>query len=119
MRLPASTMSIGRGSISGNSANRGQGISQALPAPQSAMEDIVLTRSSTHRLVLAAALACVGCAPQTSDSQTQGAENLDQTFKSADTDGSGTLSQQEVIRHFDTDSDGELSSDEWSTLVDL
>jgi hypothetical protein len=79
------------------------------------MEDIMLKGLSTHRLVLAAA----GCAPQTSNSHTQGAENLDQTFKSADTDGSGTLSQQEVIRHFDTDSDGELSSDEWSTLVDL
>jgi hypothetical protein len=84
------------------------------------MEDIMLKGLSTHRLVLAAALACVGCAPQTSDSQTQGAENLDQTFKSADSDGSGTLTDQEVNRYLNNKTevrDDEVFSDEWNKLM--
>ena len=75
----------------------------------------MLKRLSRRQFALVAALACVGCAAQnTTDAQGGGPS---QTFKSVDTDGNGTLSQQEVQRALDANGDGEVSNQEWNQLA--
>ena len=69
---------------------------------------------SRRQFALAAALACVGCAAQkTTDAHGGGPS---QTFKSVDTDGNGTLSQQEVYSWLDANGDDEVSDQEWNQI---
>ena len=70
----------------------------------------MLKRLLRPQFALAAALACVGCAAPTGG-------DSNQTFKSVDTDGNGTLSPQEVQSALDANSDGEISNQEWNQLA--
>lgn len=69
---------------------------------------------SIRHCALAAVLVCVGCAAQTSN---DARVTSNQSFKSVDADGNGTLSHQELQTWLDTDKNGEVSLDEWNQLM--
>ena len=73
-----------------------------------------MARLSMGPFALAAALALIGCAGQTSDnSATNSKEAL---FKAIDQNGDGSLSQPEIhswLDRLDTDGNGAVSYAEW------
>jgi hypothetical protein len=77
-------------------------------------EDSMLKKPSRNQFALAAALACAGCAAQTSKSDTYDSAA---SFKSIDTDGNGQLSQQEIQTRLDSNHDNEISPEEWNQFV--